>query len=769
MSLPRKVLMFIVVVSLSACGLFAQQGGRISGTVTSGADESLIASVSVRVEGTRFGAVTGSAGEYEMSVPAGSYEIIVSHAGFREVRKSVTVRAGGLSSIDFKLSPSIFTMDQVVITGSRGAEIAVRNLPASVAVVTSEEMTMKNVRSIDDALKEIPGVQVGRTRGLATTGGHAGVSMRGTVNSNRTLVLKDGIPLNSSYTGSVPVWNTVSSCGICRIEVIKGAASTLYGSAAMGGVINLITDTPTLTPRFSARTEFGGNGSAVAGMKYAQAFPNKLGLVISGEYKKTDGYQYMGDENWKAYYTNPSNSLLNLSGKMEYSPRPGSKLQFIVDHHSEQPLTGTSTRYDSDFQENRFAARYDGSSGAFNYAGTLFFNRRTDKFHATKYDKNTGHFSKGYYDADIPKNETGFMGNVSTRLRNHILTAGTDIKLGSTESDYFYTGKGQRYFEGEQMAYSVFLNDEIALGKYVDLSLGLRYDSWSNQKGTFLDETSGSRIAIDYPERSDDRVSPKVGAVVHLRDDARLRVSYSTGFKTPSLYYLYRSAPHGSTKFDLANPGLKPEVMNRSIDIGGDFLITKMLEMSLTYYNSNFEDFMFKRNVPAGQVPSYLTPAEGQQVRQYVNIGEVDLQGVEASLKLSFADCWLASLAYTYNISEIKKHGEEPGLVGMELEDSPNHHFNLGLSYANPKYISAGVWMRTTGAQFSDAANTDEQKIAGFTTFDIKASRNIFANISLSAEVYNLFDKQYHSFWSSSKSYYYGPPRMAYVGLNYAY
>ena len=757
-----------LIIALFGANLFAQGNGTVRGVIRS-TDGAPVALVSVRVVDTRYGAVSGHDGAFELSIPAGIYRLEVSHVGYKKMTKEITVNAGSSVSADFELTPSIFTMEQVVVTGSRGAEVSVRKLPASVVVISSEEMAMKNVRTIDDALQEIPGVVLGRSQGLNSSGGHASVSMRGTVDSDRTLVLKDGIPLNSSYTGGVSVWNTTSSCAVNRIEVVKGAASALYGSSAMGGVINLITDTPTLTPKFSARTEFGSKGSSVAAFKYSQAFANKLGVMFTGEYKKTDGYQYRADESWKDYYINPSNEVFTISTKLEYTIRPGSKIRFDYEHHNENPYSGTSTRYNSRYEENRFVARYDGLSGVFNYSGALFAHRRTDKYHAMKYSSSTGGFTRAYYDGDIPKNETGFLGHLSSRIKNHILTLGTDIKLGSTESDYDYVASGQRYFEGKQMTYSLYLNDEISLGKYVDLSLGVRYDSWTNKEGTFYDHNSGEPVTLNYPETSDNRVSPKAGVVFHINDNARLRTSYSTGFKSPSLYYLYRSAPHGSTKFNLANPDLKPEIMNRSVDVGGDFLIANRLEMSLTYYNSNFEDFMYNVTVDEAGVPSYLSPGDGMVVLQNVNIGKVNLYGFEAAFKYAIDECWNASLSYNYNKSEIMEHDIDASIIGNELEDSPNHHLKIGLNYSNPRIITAGIWMRTTGSQFSDEENTDENRVAGYTTFDIKLSREIVSNVSLSAEVYNLFDKQYYSYWSSASSYYYGPPRMVYVGLNYAY
>jgi iron complex outermembrane receptor protein len=764
----RLITILLLAVAVILPGIIAQQSVTLRGTI-SNSEGTPVPNATVHVAGTRLGAVTSMDGEYEISLPSGDYRIEIAHTGYKKVEKTVEVSSDRVTELNIELVPSLFSIDQVVVTGSRGAEVSVRDLPASVSVVTSEEMVMKNVRTIDDALREIPGVHASRSQGFGSSGTHSGVNMRGTGDADRTLVLRNGIPLNSSYTGSVGLWNTTAACAVDRIEVVKGAASALYGSSAMGGVINMITDSPTLTPEIVARTEFGSYGSNLTGFKYTQAFPNRVGLMVSGEYKKSDGYQYRADDNWKEFYNKPKNETFNVTTKLEYSFRPGSKVSLDYEHHNENPLSGTTTAYDNEYVENRVVGKYEGITDKFSYSGALFIHRRNDTYHATRYSSSTESFSTPYYDGDIPKNETGFIGHVSTKFANNTLTLGTDIELGTTESDYMYHGSGQRYFQGEQLMYSLYLNDEISLGQHLDLSLGLRFDSWTNREGYFYDNTSDDAITINYPERDDQRVSPKAGAVYHINDNARLRASYSTGFKAPSLYYLYRSAPHGSTKFNLANPDLQPEIMNRSIDIGGDFMIADRLEVSLTYYNSNFEDFMYSSTVPGDQIPSYITPGEGVAVLQNINIGEVDLYGIEAAFKYSINDFWLTSLSYNYNMSEVKDHELMPEYVGNQLEDSPNHHLDIGINYSNPKIITAGIWMRTTGEQYTDEENSEENKIDGYTTFDVKVSRQIFDKVSLSIEAYNVFDNEYYSYYSSTSSYYYGPPRMVYVGLNYDY
>ncbi|RLA83140.1 MAG: TonB-dependent receptor, partial [Deltaproteobacteria bacterium] len=151
-----------------------------------------------------------------------------------------------LGLVIFLFSPSVVgagqevELEEVVVTATR-TEKPRAEAPASVSVVTREEVQRRNVQALDQAVNLLPGVYNKRDKGLMTTTAH--VAIRGIPGGQRTMVILDGLPLNSPYTGSVD-WEGLIPEGIGRIEVARGPFSSLYGGHAMGGVVNIITRMP---------------------------------------------------------------------------------------------------------------------------------------------------------------------------------------------------------------------------------------------------------------------------------------------------------------------------------------------------------------------------------------------------------------------------------------------------------------------------------------------------------------------------------------------
>ncbi|MGD8780684.1 MAG: TonB-dependent receptor [Ignavibacteria bacterium] len=767
----NKFKCLIIILFVFSSVLFSQENGQVIGTISDTKTGEPIPGVNILVANANIGASSDAEGNFEIEgIPVGKHTLKFSFIGYKTLTQEVTIAKDQTTDVQVKLTRTTFNMDQVVITGTR-YETAAKNIPLSVSVISAKNLEMKHVRSIDDALRNTYGLVFHRSQGLGTTTSHAGVQMRGTGAANRTLVMKDGIPINNSNTGSVSLWSTTAVNSIDKIEVIRGAGSAIYGSNAMGGIINMISASPTPVWNAGAHVEYGSFGTTNTGFKLGKAF-EKIGFFFSGEYKSFDGYEYMKDDQWKDYYIKPQNEFLNLNGKLEYKITPTSVLSLTAEHHSEQPLKATSTQYDMDSKQNNFTAKYFRLSDFISYSAAIFYNKKDYTSNAVKYNSTTGKYDKAYYDSDLPETQVGFVGWITASLQsllsdqiNHKLTVGADGKQSSNESLYSYTA-GDRFYEGEQHLYSGFINDEISIGESWNVSLGLRYDWWQNEGGNFYDQTGTEEVVVKYPDGDESRFSPKLGVVYHINQNSRLRASYGTGFKTPGVYYLYRTASHGSN-FQVGNPDLKPEIMNLSIDVGADFTFFNMLEASLTYYTSSFEDFIYSKTLTGYEIPSYIEPEEDQGVIQYTNIGEVDIYGVELGFKLPFSNYWVATLNYDYNKSEIKEHEFEEELVGKELEDNPNNIVNVGLQYNNPDLFTIGIWLRNTGEQYSDDVNTN--KIDGYSVLDIKLHREIYAGISASLSVYNALDEEYYSSYSSAKSYSLGVPRTVQVGISYNY
>ncbi|MGE4587839.1 MAG: TonB-dependent receptor plug domain-containing protein, partial [Mangrovibacterium sp.] len=452
-----KKLVFIFCLCLTA-GLVSAKS-IVTGFVTDQGNHG-IQNVSVILDKGKAGTVTDARGYFSLEIHPGEHELRFSHIQYKCYTKRISIAANQELNMLLSMDEAVFNLDQISVTGS-ATELELKKLPSSISVITTASPEFRGVTTIDDILSRVPGIFVDRSRGLTTTGSHTTVSLRGTAAANRTLVMKDGIPLNNAYTGSVTEWNTMASNSISRIEVVRGAASSLYGTNAMGGVINMITEIPQKQPVLEAGAKYGSMDNAVFNLKAGKAFDNGIGFMLFSEYKQTDGYRYMDRSLWKDYYKKPINKMLNITAKATYHFKDASSFEFVGDFHQEKPETGTTTIYDANNKVGNFLLRYKTQTGRLGWNLTAYTNRSKNKTDAVKWNKTTSAFDKSYYSTDVPYHENGIVGKINTVTGQHTVTLGVDLRLYDLESDYDYAGKGTRQYEGQQLFYSAFLNDEI--------------------------------------------------------------------------------------------------------------------------------------------------------------------------------------------------------------------------------------------------------------------------------------------------------------------
>ncbi|MCD6266095.1 MAG: TonB-dependent receptor [Deltaproteobacteria bacterium] len=650
-------------------------------------------------------------------------------------------------------------LEKTVVTATR-TETPIENLPVSVTVITKDDIEKMHAKTVDDVLNKAAGVRVKRAKGLLTTASHTSVCMRGTEHASRTLILKDGIPLNTVYIGSVDLWGTMSADNIEKIEIVRGASSALYGSSAMGGVVNIITR-PAKKKREGSVSLEGGTFDTYIGNARFSGATEKYGLRVAAGHKRTKGYEYYEGDKWKDYYHTPENEITNASIGADIFLGE-SLLKFDYEYFLEDYLTRTSYKGDGEVENNHYMLSYSMPIGKIDFSLKSWYFDYSSIYEKHNYNKTTGAYDKFSYAYDVPKDDVGLMLQASSELGSHHLTVGSDLKWGECDSNYSYK-TGQRKFSGKQDLYSVFVNDEILIGDKLILSAGVRYDSWKNHSGDYYDDTKAPTKEGQYPEKTDEALSPRAGIVYKLTEATKLRASFGTGFKVPSLYYLYKSGYHGK-RFDLANPDLEAEKMPWSYDVGFDMKPNKNLNLTFTFYQSRFEDFLTDKTLDPSEVPPWFTPEPGQDVKQKINVGKVDIHGAEAGMEVAFNRKWSAFVNYTYNVSKVKEHKEKPEVEKNYLPYTPRHMTKLGFTYNNPNLFTLSVYLRNVGPMFGDLENTDKKKTEGFSVWDVKVSREIFKNMDLFLSIDNLTDEKYKEYYG-----YYNPPFTAMLGAKYTF
>lgn len=253
---PKVRAMKLPLMMAVACGLLAENvhcqtpsTGRVSGTVRDAADHAPLPGASVYF-GKGIGATTGDSGHYAVYLPPGAYTGVFRSIGYAELQLPVTVEPGGAVRLDAAMQASTSQLDMVVVSASKFKQ-RVGEVTQSLSVLPAALIREKNSTSLDQALDQVPGVVVIDDDPQIRAG--SGFSYGA---GSRVLVLMDGMPILSGDIGR-PNWTFLPTENIEQVEVIKGASSVLYGSAALSGVINVRTAWPKETP--STRVSvFGG-------------------------------------------------------------------------------------------------------------------------------------------------------------------------------------------------------------------------------------------------------------------------------------------------------------------------------------------------------------------------------------------------------------------------------------------------------------------------------------------------------------------------------
>ncbi len=229
----------------------AQDFGEIQGRVRDAQTGEALPGANIQVLGSSLGQSADNRGVFLIKrVPPGNYSLRASFIGYETGRVSVQVKTDSVAFVDFALKPVAIEMSQVVVTASRRPE-EIQTAAVSVSALTSDEALRRNVLRLDAALESIPGVNlVGENVNVRNSTGYT----RGL--GSRVLVLMDGVPVLTSDFGTMN-WDMLPVTDFERVEVIKGPASALYGSFALGGVINIITRPPQPGGRFALRTSAG--------------------------------------------------------------------------------------------------------------------------------------------------------------------------------------------------------------------------------------------------------------------------------------------------------------------------------------------------------------------------------------------------------------------------------------------------------------------------------------------------------------------------------
>ncbi|MBB6252321.1 TonB-dependent hemoglobin/transferrin/lactoferrin family receptor [Nitrospirillum iridis] len=685
----------------------------------------------------------------------------------------------------------------VTVTATRTAK-DISEVPASVSVITSQQIDEQLVTDIKDLVRYEPGVSVRKSPARFTlaggsTGrdGDSGFNIRG-LEGNRVLMLVDGIRVPDAYSFGAQNMGRGDyvDLGLLKsVEILRGPASALYGSDGVAGAVSFVTKDPEdfltagpdgKTRDWAVQGTVGYTSADGAWSKGAVAAGRVGRLQALVAYTRRDGNETStnganNSANTDRTTANPQDLYSNaVLAKVVYEPADAHRLRLTFDHDdnhtnttvlsaiAKPPLASTSVlgliaRDRED--RNRVSLDHNWDIGA-DLIDSVHWTGYYQETHATQYgaeDRNTAAdrtrdstFDTNVYGFDI-QGQSKTLGHDLT----HTLVYGGDYSVTHQESlragtvpSAGDTFPSRAYPTTDYTLAGVFLQDEInAFDRRLTLYPAVRFDYYdlSPKKGDPL------FTALTPVSKDDSHVSPKLGILYHVLPDVGVFVNLAEGFKAPSPSQVNNGFANPTQNYkSVSNPNLKAET---SQTIEGGFKFNGAWgggawgrgmenavagggrwDASITGYAGRYRDF-----IDQVQVSGNFTAAN-PAVYQYVNLSRVTLQGAEAKGQVTLNSGVGALAAFSYTHGESTSDG-----VTTPLDSVDPWKLVLGLTYRDPAGRFGGqVTMTHSGAKDrSDVSSATYFIPKAFTILDATAYWNVTENASIRAGIFNLTDEKY--------------------------
>lgn len=611
-------------------------------------------------------------------------------------------------------------LDQVVVTAG-GYEQDIRHAPASVSVIGAEALEKKSFVDLSEAIRSVPGVNVG-----FGSDGTRGISMRG-LGSGYTLILIDGKRVNARattlrhYNGDFD-WVPVDA--IERIEIVRGPMSTLYGSDALGGVVNIITKkgsdrwTGSLTSEFLfPSNDLTGDKRKLSGYISGPLFEDTLSLTAFGNISKKNS----GDGSLSDGVSVPDGSNdIDITGRLTFTPSDAHTFDLEAGYNRERYkpwLDPASTSTDSQTEIERTTA-------SLRHVGEWDFGTSTTTGqleHAT----NTSRLTDTEISVDTYTLDTKIVLNPLDYFWTHNLIAGGEIRyeemkdpanLGRFNS---VTGTAGAPV-ADAFTGALFFEDEIRFTDVFRMTAGLRYD---------------------YHENFGSHFSPRTYFIYDLTDALSLKAGWAQAFKAPNLRQLN---PNGVTTSRgrgcgavggpcemVGNPDLQPETSD-SFEVGLHYDDGEW-QGSFGYFYNEIKD-----KITSARVATLILPG-GKKFVQQINVDRARSQGLEGGLTVPLHADWTWSNSFTYLMES--KNLE----TGMPLSADPEYSIHSEITWQAREALSFTASVDWYGKQVDYVQKPETlvaQNLSPYSVVNFSTKYDINDNFVFKAGVNNIFDSQ---------------------------
>lgn len=749
------------------CGLFmsvvafAQQA--INGTITDKQTGEPLVGAEVLVTGTTMGTITNSLGEFSLETSSQPSSLEIRYVGYETLQ--VIDFSGDVAAA---LEESVNALEQVIVSANRKKELR-SEVPAAISTLSPKVIEEAAPNTLDQVLNKIPGVFVADLANEQhMTSIRQPISTKGLY-----LFLEDGLPTRPTGVFNHNAMNEFNQGAIRSIEVIRGPASSTYGAEAIGGVINVITQSPSLTPTGKIGLRNNSNGLNRTDFRVSNTF-GRTGVFVGGYYaRRRDGFFEHSDMDKYAASLKVTHALsvktdLNLSLTfVDHETDMTGSLDSASFFNKDVTSTQTFTERTVSALRIQSTLNHDWSNTS-STTGRIFF-RDNSVGQIPSYRIRSDRTS-GVVSGTINERTFQSFGGIVQHsqelpvIKSKLIT-GASLDYSPTDffEDYILVNQNS---EGLNVSYtdidSALTKNEIDLtnlGAYVTfqmapverlkISASLRYDRFSYDHRNFLPPSSFS----GSPDATStfDAITPKIGLTYDFKNDRGVYANFAQGFVPPQVGELYRG---------VQVPTLDPSVYN-NYEFGGWYSF-KLTDQIQGYGNAA----IYRVNATNQIISVQLDDG----TRENQNAGETQSQGVEYMVNLNYGKQlqfrWSGTFA-RHEFVEYVENGNEYN--GNEMAQGANVQYNWELTY-RPRFVDGlriALENQFLGPYWMNNDNTKEYE--GFSLFNLRSGYRI-KGFDISFTVLNVTDKLWSPRANASRfgtTYTLGIPRTYQVGLTY--
>ncbi|MFC1501947.1 TonB-dependent receptor domain-containing protein [bacterium] len=727
------------------------------------------------------GSVTDSSGFFIFKdVPAGTYTLILDHIAFT-IRSlpGLRVKEGGFIALGrLVLKERVLDMGDIVVSATR-TDRRLTEISNSVNIVPETVIQERNAKTTSEALREETGVFVQKT-----SHGGGSVNIRG-LSSNQVLLLVDGIRMNNSTyrLGNHQYLTTIDNSMLHRLEVVRGPMSVLYGSDAMGGTVNAITQIPRLT-------KSGWNVDYHLLSRYATADEERMARAELGLQSRVfsvqTGFSYKKYNDLRRGKYSQYPEIENATNGLKQTPSgfsaydfdakclftPSNRQSFVLAYQLSRKID--VPRYDKYENDGYYHWMYRPQNRDLVYLtyennfqnGLLSSMQMTASFHRQEEGREIQKTQEMLLEKERDDVRTlGFSIQVHSLLGNHFFTAGSDMyfdvvsserkfidtKTGNFTQDY----RGRYPDDSRYNSYGFFIQDEIRFLSRWTIVPGVRYSLYSTRFN--IPKDPNSCIMLGDFQQDFHAFTGSLGLIRKIGKHVFLNANIGQAFRAPNLSDIARLGQSKGSVYEVPNHDLEPEKV-LSFDLGLK-IDSPLLSASIAAYYSSIRDILASVEATYEGFPVIEILGVEYKVKSKQNVGRAAIRGFEASLKY-FMNRHVTfhaniSTAYGQNNTINEPVGKIPptfGLFGFRWSRE-KIHFDLYLRFASRQ--------DRLSADDLDDPRIPAGGTPGWQTVNFRAGFPVWSIGKIQVAVENIFDVNYREHGSGVN----GPGRNVIIGL----